>query len=56
VPYGLPVIFLVGYVWFFLAAAWTHDAPSDAAALRRAGALGGVALVLGAVFAIAGWL
>ena len=55
-PYGLPVIFLVGYVWFFLAAAWAHDAPTDAAAFRRAGTLGAVALLLGLVFAIAGWL
>ena len=56
VPYGLPVIFLAGYVWFFLAAAWAHDAPSDRAALGRAGALAGVALVLGVVFGGLGWL
>jgi hypothetical protein len=56
VPWGLPVIFLAGYVWFFLAAAWAHDAPGEAAAFARAGALGGVAVVLGLVFALAGWL
>jgi len=56
VPYGLPVIFLAGYVWFFLAAAWAHDAPRVRGAFLRAGALGGVACVLGVVFGFAGWL
>jgi hypothetical protein len=56
VPWGLPVIFLAGYVWFFLAAAWAYDAPTDRAAFARAGALGGVAVVLGTVFALLGWL
>ncbi|MEJ0045920.1 MAG: hypothetical protein WDN04_07225 [Rhodospirillales bacterium] len=56
VPYGLPVIFFAGYVWFFLAAAWAHDAPTDTVAVQRVGALGGVALLLGVVFALAGWL
>jgi hypothetical protein len=56
VPWGLPVIFLAGYVWFFLAAAWAYDAPSDRAAFGRAGALGALALVLAVVFMFAGWL
>jgi hypothetical protein len=55
-PYGLPVIFFAGYVWFFMAAAWAYDAPSDKAALQRAGALAAVALVLGVAFGAAGWL
>ena len=56
VPWGLPVIFLAGYLWFFLAAAWAYDAPSDRAACTRAGALGVVAVALGTVFALLGWL
>jgi hypothetical protein len=56
IPYGLPVIFVAGYLWFFLAAAWAYDAPSDTAAFGRVGTLGGVALVLGVVFGLAGWL
>jgi hypothetical protein len=56
VPFGLPVIFTAGYLWFFLAAAWAHDAPAPHAALLRAGGLGLAALLLGTMFAIAGWL
>lgn len=56
IPWGLPVIFLVGYVWFFLAAAWAHDAPTERAALTRAGALWGIAAGLALVVGLAGWL
>lgn len=55
-PYGLPVIFVLGYVWFFLAAGWAYDAQTEGARWRRVGAFGATAVVLAAVFAPLGWL
>jgi hypothetical protein len=54
--YGLPVIVAFGYWWFFMAAAWAYDAPSEAIRWRRVGTLAGTALVLGVIFGSMGWL
>jgi len=56
VPWGIPLIFVFGYLWFFLAAAWAHDATSEAQRWRRVGTLAGTALVLAAIGGFAGWL
>ena len=56
VPWGLPFIFGFGYLWFFLAAAWAHDAPTERACWTRVGTLAAVAVGLGVVFGLAGWL
>jgi hypothetical protein len=56
VPYGLPVIVVFGYMWFFLAAAWVHDAPTAASRWRRVATLGGTAALLAVVFGGVGWL
>jgi hypothetical protein len=56
VPWGLPVILVFGYLWFFLAAAWVHDAPSDGARLRRLGTLAGTAAALAVAGAAGGWI
>ncbi len=55
-PFGLPFIFVFGYLWFFLAAAWAHDAPSENARWQRVGALAGIAILLGVSFGAMGWL
>ena len=41
VPWGIPLIFAFGYLWFFMAAAWAHDATSEAQRWRRIGTLAG---------------
>lgn len=56
VPWGLPFIFVFGYLWFFLAAARAFDAPTSAARWRFIGALAAIALALGLVGAAFGWL
>jgi hypothetical protein len=56
VPWGLPFIFCFGYLWFFLAAAWAHDAPTERMRWTRVGTLASVAAALGVVFGLAGWL
>ncbi len=55
-PLGLPFIFVFGYLWFFIAAAWAHDAPSESARWRRVGTLAGIAALLGVSFGAMGWL
>ncbi|NJD32149.1 MAG: hypothetical protein FIB04_09710 [Gammaproteobacteria bacterium] len=56
VPWGLPLIFVFGYLWFFLAAAKAYDAPTPAARWRFVGMLAAIALALAAVGAALGWL
>ena len=56
VPFGLPLIFVFGYLWFFLAAARAHDAPTPAARWGFVGLLAAVALGLGGMGAALGWL
>jgi len=55
-PWGLPLIFVFGYLWFFLAAARAHDAPTPAQRWRFVGSLAAAALVLGLVGAAFGWI
>ena len=53
----LPVIVVLGYLWFYLFAAWVFDAPSAAVRWRRAGALGALDAAMGLVFGVGlGWL
>lgn len=53
----VPLIFLLGYMPFFLYAAWVHDAPGEAQRWGRLGAVAAVDLALGLVFGVAlGWL
>lgn len=56
VPWGVPLIFVFGYLWFFLAAARAHDAPTTAARWRFVGFLAAIAIALGAVGAALGWV
>ena len=56
VPWGLPLIFVFGYLWFFLVAARAHDAPTSAARWRFVGMLAAIAVVLGATGATFGWI
>lgn len=52
-----PVIVVLGYLWFYLFAAWVYDAPTDRARWTRVGGLAAVDLVMGLVFGVAlGWL
>jgi hypothetical protein len=55
-PYGLPVIVVFGYLWFFLVAAWAHDAPTELARWRRVGVLAATAMALALTFGPMGWL
>lgn len=55
-PFGLPLIVVFGYLWFFMAAAWAHDAPSEPARWQRVGTLAGTAGILALVFGQMGWL
>ena len=56
VPWGLPLILVFGYLWFFLAAARAYDAPTHAARWRFVGTLAAIALALGAFGAVMGWV
>lgn len=56
VPWGLPLIVVFGYLWFFLAAARAFDAPTQAARWRFVGTLAAIALLLGVIGAIKGWI
>jgi hypothetical protein len=56
VPWGVPLIFVFGYLWFFLAAARAHDAPTAAARWRFVGILAGTAVVLAVIGATLGWV
>jgi hypothetical protein len=46
----VPLIFVFGYLWFFLAAAHAHDLPTDAQRFRFVAKLAGVAAALIVVF------
>jgi hypothetical protein len=55
-PFVLLII-LLGYLWFFLYAAWVYDAPTAAKRWTRVGALAAVDLAMGLVFGVGfGWL
>ena len=56
VPFGLPLIFAFGYLWFFLAAAKAYDAPTERERWRFVAILAGVAAGLALIGGIAGWL
>jgi hypothetical protein len=56
VPWGLPLIVVFGYLWFFLAAAKAFDAPTHQARWRFVGTLAAIALVLGVIGAAYGWI
>ncbi len=56
VPWGLPLILVFGYLWFFLAAAKAHDAESERERWRFIGLLAVVGLALGVAGAIGGWV
>src|SRR3954447_6482329 len=52
-----PVIVVLGYLWFFLFAAWVYDAPTDRRRWTRVGGLAAIDLAMGLVFGpILGWL
>jgi hypothetical protein len=53
---SLPVIVVLGYLWFYLYAAWVYDA-SPARRLRLLGGLAAIDLTAGVVFGVGlGWL
>jgi hypothetical protein len=56
IPWGLPLIVVFGYLWFFLAAARAYDAPTARRRWGTVAALAGLAGVLALAFGIAGWL
>ncbi len=52
-----PVIVVLGYVWFFVYAAWVYDAPAPRQRWTRVGALAALDLIIGVVCGVAlGWL
>lgn len=54
---SFPVIVVLGYLWFFLFAAWVYDAPDQTARWRRVGGLAAIDVALALVFGVAlGWL
>ncbi len=53
----VPLIFVFGYLWFYLYAAWVYDAPDQAARWRRLGGLAAINVVMALVFGVGlGWL
>ena len=50
------LIFLVGYLPFFVVAFWVHDLPTPERQGRAAGTLLGVVAALGASFGLLGWI
>ncbi len=53
----VPLIVVLGYLWFFLYAAWVYDAPSPRTRWTRVGALAAIDLAMGLVFGVGfGWL
>jgi hypothetical protein len=55
-PFVLP-IFILGYLWFFLAAAWVYDQPDDRSRMRIVGVMAAiVAVSLVAFGPILGWI
>ncbi len=55
-PWGIPLIVIFGYGWFFLAAAWAYDAATGAQRWRRVATLAAIAGILAVVFGGMGWL
>lgn len=56
IPFVLLTI-VFGYLWFFLCAAWVHDAPRQRKRWTRLGVLATIDLAMGLVFGIGfGWL
>ena len=53
----VPLVFVFGYLWFYLYAAWVYDAPDQRARWRRPGGLAAINVVLALVFGVGlGWL
>lgn len=53
----VPLIFVFGYLWFYLYAAWVYDAPDQSARWRRLGGLAAINVVMALVFGVGlGWL
>jgi hypothetical protein len=53
----VPLIFVFGYLWFYLYAAWVFDAPDQRARWRRLGGLAAINVVMALVFGVGlGWL
>ena len=53
----VPLVFVFGYLWFYLYAAWVYDAPDQRARWRRLGGLAAINVVLALVFGVGlGWL
>jgi hypothetical protein len=53
----VPLIFVFGYLWFYLFAAWVFDAPDQRARWRRLGGLAAINVVMALVFGVGlGWL
>lgn len=53
----VPLVFVFGYLWFYLYAAWVYDAPDQAARWRRLGGLAAINVVMALVFGVGlGWL
>ncbi len=53
---GLILIAVFGYAWFFAAAAWAHDAETEAKRWSIVGGLAAVSLLLAIIFGSLGWL
>ena len=55
-PFVLLIV-IFGYLWFFLFAAWVHDAPTQRSRAVRLGGLAAVDVAMGLVFGVGlGWL
>lgn len=53
---SLPVIVILGYLWFYLYAAWVYDSPPRRR-MMLLGALGVINLIMGLIFGVGlGWL
>jgi hypothetical protein len=53
----VPLVFVFGYLWFYLYAAWVYDAPDQAARWRRLGGLAAINVLMALVFGVGlGWL
>jgi hypothetical protein len=50
-PFVLPIV-VVGYLWFYLFAAWVFDAPSSRQRWKRVGALAALDVLMGLVFGV----
>ena len=53
---GLILIVIFGYTWFYVVAAWAHDAETETKRWSIVGGLGSVAILLAIVFGSLGWL